>query len=165
MNKKEQVLLSSFIQREEDEAKIIQRLQDLDPNTFIIRGSLINYASIYNKLDVVRFLIQNGADVNALFDKDYTPLMAAADNNNLELAGILLKAGADPHITDGYGNAALWKAVHKYDDDMSIVNLLLQNGGNPFQKNKKGKMPIDMAKLKETEDLIELFESLKEKEE
>ena len=44
--------------------------------------------------DIVRLLIEHGADVNARQQSGFTPLMAARQNNNKEIETLLLEAGA-----------------------------------------------------------------------
>ena len=46
-------------------------------------------------LEVVRYLIQNGADVNAKTDGGETPLQMSAKNEDLETARVLIKAGSN----------------------------------------------------------------------
>jgi ankyrin repeat protein len=53
--------------------------------------------------DAVRWLIAHGVDVNAkrrLWDCNLTALHITAEHGALDLAGILLDAGADPDIRD-----------------------------------------------------------------
>lgn len=58
--------------------------------------------------DVVRQLIQDGADVNAKNKEGATPLMAAAlQNPNPEALMALLEAGADAKAKDNEGRTAL----------------------------------------------------------
>ena len=53
-----------------------------------------------NWRDIAFYLIHNGADVQAKNVLHRTPLHLAAANGRLELGVMLLKAGADPHVTD-----------------------------------------------------------------
>ena len=52
---------------------------------------LMNAAGIGNK-DIVRLLLERGANVNAKASGNYTALMSAANNNQLEIVKILLDA-------------------------------------------------------------------------
>jgi uncharacterized protein len=47
---------------------------------------------------IVRWLVEAGADVNARQQIDYTPLMGAAANARLEILDLLLAHGADPAL-------------------------------------------------------------------
>ena len=60
------------------------------------------------KLDVIRFLIDSGANINAVDGKGCTALMRAAYSGFPELVNYLLEHGADKEILDYNGN----KAIH-----------------------------------------------------
>lgn len=62
-----------------------------------------------NQLEIVGWLLDAGADVNARQQMDYTPLMGAAANARLEILDLLLAHGADPALrtTDGKSAADL----------------------------------------------------------
>lgn len=83
----------------------------------------LHYASANGHLDVVTFLISNGAKVNSR-DKigGWTPLHLAASSGHREVVRLLLKSGADLNARDidGYTASELAKQA-KYD---SIVALL-----------------------------------------
>ena len=59
-------------------------------------GGLIHIAARYGQNDVVRFLLENGADVNLSRDDGQTPLILALDNDHVETALYLLNHNADP---------------------------------------------------------------------
>ena len=73
-----------------------------------------------NWRDIAFYLIHNGADVQAKNVLHRTPLHLAAANGRLELGVMLLKAGADPHVTDING----W-------NPRQVAEL---NGHRPFQE-------------------------------
>ena len=84
------------------------------------RPGLIVWATANDRTDVVTHLLELGFDVNALGRGDtpsetpwQTPLHEAASRGNLELAGFLLSAGADPNIRDArFGGTPLDWARH-----------------------------------------------------
>ena len=59
-----------------------------------------------NQTQIVRWLIDAGADVNARQQMDYTPLMGAAANARLEILDLLLAHGADPSMKTTEGKTA-----------------------------------------------------------
>jgi ankyrin repeat protein len=68
-----------------DEAPVSGDLQGFTPLIFAARG---------NKIDVVNFLIENGANVNAKNVNDETPLSLAEEAGNTEIVKILKAKGA-----------------------------------------------------------------------
>jgi uncharacterized protein len=56
--------------------------------------------------EIVRWLLEAGADVNARQQIDYTPLMGAAANARMEIFELLLAHGADPSMKTTEGKTA-----------------------------------------------------------
>lgn len=110
-------------------------------------------AVTYNNTEIVKMLIQAGADVNAKtddigvpFDPDdeygappgrITVLMNAvhsSEKNALEVVQLLLQAGADVNAKDEQGGTALMLAVGNLD----VVRALLQAGADVNAKRLDG---------------------------
>ena len=78
------------------------------------------YASRDGCYDCVDALIAHGADVNVpTLVEGVTPLMIALDNDNNDVARLLLDHGANPHVWDWYGRTALYIAVDRKDGGSS----------------------------------------------
>lgn len=60
------------------------------------------------KTEVIKFLLAQGADINARDKKGETPLMHAAGNGGQTHVQALLDAGADIAAVDGKGHDAIW---------------------------------------------------------
>src|SRR5688572_27266343 len=72
------------------------------------------YAARDGCYDCVEALIANRADVNVpTLPEGVTPLMIALDNDNNDIAKLLLDRGANPHVWDWYGRTALYIAVDR----------------------------------------------------
>jgi ankyrin repeat protein len=56
---------------------------------------------------LVKWLAQNGADVNYRYAKGHSPLLEAAANGRLDMVKILVAHGADPHARTDDGKNAL----------------------------------------------------------
>lgn len=80
--------------------------QGLSPNAFLedspnqclaMRFNLLGYASEKGSFEIVKLLLEKGADVNATGRKCYreTPIFFALEENHLEIAQFLLKRGAN----------------------------------------------------------------------
>lgn len=91
------------------------------------------------RLEVLRYLIEQGAPLNQLQDvhdsKRFAisshsgnvsaPLHVAVRHQRMELAGVLLEAGADPDVRDGKGRTVLELA--REVGGMEMVELLLSH--------------------------------------
>ena len=78
-------------------------------------------------IDVVKLLIEKGADLNAK-DQDYgdTPLIWAINENCTNAAILLIDSGANLNATNKFGQTALGKAKGKKLDE--IVKALTAKG-------------------------------------
>ena len=63
-------------------------------------------------------LLELGADINTLDDRERTPLMNAVTNDCRELAQVILEAGANVNIRDPEGQTALCLAVKRGNTNM-----------------------------------------------
>jgi ankyrin repeat protein len=88
----------------------------------------LHYAADEEHLDVVRHLLESGANVNAADARTIgnTPLANVAGSCSLELAQILIAAGADPTIRGWMGLDALYRAGKRVNDEGRRVYELLE---------------------------------------
>ena len=83
---------------------------------------LLRAVDMYNCLDTVKYLIQAGANIDYQDRTGHTALMYSIKNkDNFEL---LLKAGADPYLTDKRGYNVIHEAISQAAND-SLESLLL----------------------------------------
>ncbi|MBK6637684.1 MAG: ankyrin repeat domain-containing protein [Rhodocyclaceae bacterium] len=69
----------------------------------------LHYAAFAGHGDIVKLLLARGGDVNALSPNGSTPLMMAAREGHETVAVTLLQSGADPSVTNEWGdNAEAW---------------------------------------------------------
>ncbi|NHN26642.1 hypothetical protein FIA58_013230 [Flavobacterium jejuense] len=94
--------------------------QDNYPFETSLYKCLSSDESLY-KFDMVKILIQNGADVNLAADI-FSPLSQAVMKNDIEIIELLLENGADD-----LGNS-LRCAIER--DNIEVVQLLINNGAN-----------------------------------
>ncbi len=106
--------------------------------------------------EMVKLLIENGADVNAR-DSDYdTPLIKAAQTGNNEIIRALIKAGADVNAADMSGKTALHHLI--MSGDMESIALLTEGGANVNAADNDGMTPIFGVPV--SDGLMEIVEYL-----
>jgi ankyrin repeat protein len=92
------------------------------------------------RLELVRFLIEAGADVNGMRERDDTPLFWAP---NAEIAETLIGAGASLHAKDFSGREPIhWAAQFARPD---VIRVLLDHGCDVDIRDAKGHTPLHWA--------------------
>jgi ankyrin repeat protein len=118
--------------RDGDIESVVDHLKaGVDPNVRLqfTGETLLTYAMLRNhgnEFDIVKVLIDYGAEVNATDGKGFTALSVASQYGKYDIAKLLFDRGADPNISAAYGETPLMMAsfwVH-----MNIVELLLDHG-------------------------------------
>ena len=89
----------------------------------------LHFAIIHNNLEIVKNLLNFGADVDELCRNCHrTPLFQAVFYGHLEIVGLLLDHKADVNKMDIYGETPLFEAILK--EEFEIAQLLLKFGAN-----------------------------------
>lgn len=82
-----------------------------------------------NSVRIARLLVERGVDNDAYDDNGYTPLMMAANRNNLPLVKFLLSQGAN--INGQCADKLNQLSVLMYAQSPEMVEYLLENGADP----------------------------------
>jgi len=122
---------------------MVKKMLDLDKSLLHNRShdgeTAIIKASENGRIDVVRFLLKNGANPN---DEDatsagQTPLIHASFNGHTKIIKLLLDAGADIEKKNNIpGEGPLITAVQ--EGKLEVVKLLLKMGADPNVENTEG---------------------------
>ncbi len=109
-------------------------------------------------LDIVEFLLLNGADINSTTSGS-TPLTIAAETNgayNLNIVKFLINKGADINKQGIYGWTPLMSAaIYGHKD---IVAFLLSCGADANVKNRDGETVFDIAKNSTNKNMTKIIE-------
>lgn len=104
--------------------------------------------------EVAKFIITQGADINAKSDMG-SALMACIVKGNNEIAQFLIANKADLNLVDNQGTTALMYAVQF--KNTAIMKLLLANNANKDLKDNKGKTAFEYAVFSNDEAIINLL--------
>lgn len=94
-------------------------------------------------VNVVRVLLERGADPNVKNRYGATPLMFAARTGAVAAADLLLQSGAHINTQDSTGETALYAAVE--GNDLAMARLLQSRGARTDIRNQIGDMPLHEA--------------------
>jgi serine/threonine-protein phosphatase 6 regulatory ankyrin repeat subunit B len=107
--------------------------------------------------EVVRELLEHGANVNTADNEGETPLHIAGWEGHVEVVQELLEHGANVNTADIYGRTPLHVAVWK--GRAEVVRELLEHGANVNNADKDGRTPLHMAGRKRRVEVVrELLE-------
>lgn len=107
-------------------------------------------------VNVVAFLLENGANINDRDTIDQTPLIIAAFNGCTDIVRMLLDAGANIEHKNDQGENALISAAQ--EGNINVVKVLLDSGADVNQSNTDGETALELAiRLRQKKELIELL--------
>ena len=102
--------------------------------------------------DLVRLLLDRGADVNAQDQTQVTSLFLAAERHMDDIARILLEHGADPNVKNIRGKTPLHSLLERYfhdydnvDDVLVVERLLLERGADVNAQDEDNITPLYLA--------------------
>jgi serine/threonine protein kinase len=107
------------------------------------RFALLHIAAYAGRLEVVKFLIGNGADIEIRDSFGDRPLHWAAAIGAYEVAALLLGCKADPNARGKRDMGPLHRAV--YNGHHALTNLLLDHGADVNLQDSHGVTPIREA--------------------
>lgn len=102
----------------------------------------LHVAAQFGRNDIVKHLLQYGADMNARSGWKYTPLIFAAEGLHSNVVVTLVRAGAQLEAKNATGNTALHRAVLREINKPDTVYALAVFGADVNTKNDKGDTAI-----------------------
>ena len=105
--------------------------------------------------DIVKMLLDSGANVNAKSDVGWTPLMWASANGHINIVSMLISDGADINAKTNDGRTSLLMAA--WNGHKDIVMLLLDAKADANIKDFNGWTPLTLALRNEHKDVVELL--------
>jgi ankyrin repeat protein len=129
-------------------AYLVQKQPDA-VNSFATDGfTPLGLACFFGHLEVARYLILKGADVNQPAQNGFhvAPIHSAAAGNYTAIAKLLIENGAKVNVAQQAGTTPLHSAAQNGNLDLLI--LLLENGASVDVRMEGGKLPADLAREK-----------------
>ena len=96
------------------------------------------------RVDVVRFLLDRGANIHAAKQGSRPVLMVACFRGNIDIVRLLLAAGVDVDARDSKQETALHISA-EYGRVQCLRELILQHNANLFAVDNDGTTPFDLA--------------------
>jgi len=133
-------------------------------NGFDNRNQFLFNAAMLGKLNLVKWLVSQGADINSITtygeDHSATPIFAAATNEHFEIITWLKENGAKIcNIKNSNGHTII-SSVALLDGKTEIINLLVKLGADINERNEDNTTPIYMAALAGKTESIKCLASL-----
>lgn len=107
------------------------------------QGTPLHYAiwaSGIDKITIIGFLLNNGANINAKNSNGETPLHIAVANGRLEDVTFLVKKGANVNIKSNNGESPLTIAetpMFRFEEHQAIANFLKKHGAKTSKELKQ----------------------------
>lgn len=98
-----------------------------------------------NAIQVARFLIDQGADLEAKDDYEKTPLFEAVARGDLDLIKFLVDAGAATSVISSDGSNLLHSAAESFTPPKELYTYLINLDINADLRNKYGSTPLNEA--------------------
>lgn len=132
---------------EEDPAALTER----DNNQF--REMPIHFAATTGNIDIARFLLDAGADIDAGDSDNSTALGIAAMRKHGDMVALLIERGANVNHRDRKADCPLSFAV--YGRDESIIKQLLEAGADLWFRNLQGETLLHIAGMRGVKGLVQ----------
>ncbi|WP_312076438.1 ankyrin repeat domain-containing protein [Chryseobacterium sp.] len=135
-----------FIEKKQNDiVKSFLNENGIDKKDEFGRTPLMN-ASFSNNTELISWLLENGAEVNAKDNKGYTALHFAAQEAHDDSVNILLNNNAEINAQDENGNTPTWVCIMHWKGGKNMNNLRLfyQKNADLDVKNNAGRSAKDI---------------------
>ena len=127
----------------ENNIKAIKKLlkKGFDVNQFIDGTTPIHYTLLIGKFDIVKVLLEAGANVNLEDNEGETPIYTAAWSEHLETVKLLIESGANVNHENNKGETVLSQIVF-YNNLTKTVKLLIDSRADVNHVDNDGQTPL-----------------------
>ncbi|MED4531271.1 ankyrin repeat domain-containing protein [Metabacillus fastidiosus] len=147
-----------FYLTEIDELEEIKNILRKNPSLISGRDqygfSILHAAVMTENEELVEYLIEMGADVNAKNNEGICPLHIVLDEG---VAECLLNNGALIDAAANNGDTPLHTQVSEGEESIDVIQFLLERGAKTVMRNKFGETPLDIAESREENLIIKIL--------
>ena len=136
----------------------LKRGNDINGHYSSKKYTLMHYAIKYQRLDVVKFLVANGGDMEAKY-KDQTCLMYAVKYQQANIIRYLITKGAKINARNSKKKTPIFFAASYAD--LQMTKFLVEKGAKPNVQDAGGKTPLAYAQQKKNKAVALYLKSLK----
>jgi ankyrin repeat protein len=135
--------------------QVIETSNESDDQNIVLEA--MSLASQLGNLKIVKYLVENGADINAKAFYEYTPIIIACLNGRFDIVNYLAKNGADVNARDAYNDTALILASEK--GHIEIVKCLVEYGADVNALDNHNRTALISAFEKGHFEIVKFFEN------
>ena len=131
---------------------LVEQGEDINQVGGHSKDTALGRAALVGHLEVVRYLVEQGADREKTDTNGWTPLLNASYNGHLEVVRYLLEQGANRDKANNFDYTSLHYATGL--GHLETVKLLMVYGADLNARNDNGRLPIDVAHTEEIKQAI-----------
>jgi len=106
-------------------------------------NSALMFAANSGKFEIVKLLLENGANPNQRnFVEGFTPIFDAIKNGHYDIVKLLIESGADLSVTDNQGNTPLLVSIYNNNSDQITIALIEANSDVNYRNSLDGFYPL-----------------------
>ena len=119
----------------------------VDINTTECNGITPFYAAVEGNADInmLKFLVDKGANVNVKDNIDWTPLHTAAVRSKIDVVQFLIEKGVDVNVKNSLGRTPLHEAAGSDKPNIDVFMCLIASGADVNTKDNEGRTPLHDA--------------------
>ena len=157
-------VLHHLARKGEDECmeRVLNTLDEDDQDKLVAKrnkygGTPVYVASLFGKLEAVKFLEGKGADLNGTTKDGESPFWIASKNGHLEVVEYLYNQSVDWKASDVDGKSPLW--IASFFGHLDVAKFIVAIGGDVNQKtnDKRGISPLQIAVMYGHYDIFRHF--------
>ena len=118
----------------------VTEINDVDISTGL---TPLLYAINNSRIEIVKFLIENGADIEAEDTEGKTSLILSVENDDIEKVKYLVENGADLEADDGYETASQIAVINK---NLEIATYLVEKGASLYLSDEVINGDLELVK-------------------